>query len=59
MQDDMLFSKDFLTYMKAASGLLERDPTIWCISSWNDNGLTHMDWRNDRLVIPDPPSQAT
>ena len=46
----MLMSKDFLTYFTAAAPLLEEDPTLWCISSWNDNGLKFLDWRNDRLV---------
>ena len=50
VQDDMLFSQDFLTYMEATAGLLDVDPTIWCISSWNDNGLNHLEWRNARLV---------
>ena len=49
-QDDMLFSEDFLNYMEAAAPLLDKDPSIWCISSWNDNGLNHLEWRNNRLV---------
>lgn len=48
----MLFSKDFLTYFAAMAPLLEQDPTIWCISTWNDNGLAHFDWHNDGLVSP-------
>ena len=50
VQDDMLFSQDFLTYMQAAAPLLDKDPSIWCISSWNDNSLSHLDWQNEKLV---------
>lgn len=46
----MVFSQDFLSYMEAAAPLLDRDTSIWCISSWNDNGLNHLDWQNDKLV---------
>eukprot|EP00242_Pyramimonas_sp_CCMP2087_P010146 CAMPEP_0198208766 /NCGR_PEP_ID=MMETSP1445-20131203/12114_1 /TAXON_ID=36898 /ORGANISM="Pyramimonas sp., Strain CCMP2087" /LENGTH=230 /DNA_ID=CAMNT_0043882301 /DNA_START=163 /DNA_END=851 /DNA_ORIENTATION=+ len=38
VEDDMLFAIDFLRYFEATAPLLEIDPTIWCISSWNDNG---------------------
>lgn len=50
LEDDMLLSEDFLTYFAAAAPLLKQDPTIWCISTWNDNGLAHLDWTNDKLV---------
>ena len=50
VQDDMLLSSDFLTYMRVLAPLLEQDPTLWCISSWNDNGAQHLDWKTDRLV---------
>lgn len=38
MEDDMLVSRDFLTFFAAAAPLLRADPTLWCASSWNDNG---------------------
>jgi alpha-1,3-mannosyl-glycoprotein beta-1,2-N-acetylglucosaminyltransferase len=28
---------DFLNYFESAAHLLDIDPTLWCISSWNDN----------------------
>lgn len=46
----MLFSPDFLTYFQATASLLDRDPTLWCISTWNDNGLTYFDWDPKKLV---------
>jgi len=49
VEDDMLFSIDFLRYFEATAPLLEVDPTIWCISSWNDNGLNHFTWDTRRM----------
>ncbi len=42
VEDDMLFSPDFLSFFKQTAILLVRDQSLWCISTWNDNGLaTH------------------
>lgn len=30
---------DFLLYFEATAPLLHADPSLWCISSWNDNGF--------------------
>jgi hypothetical protein len=35
----MLFSPDFVAYFKQTAVLLERDPSLWCVSTWNDNGM--------------------
>uniref|UniRef100_A0A1D2AAN0 Alpha-1,3-mannosyl-glycoprotein 2-beta-N-acetylglucosaminyltransferase n=1 Tax=Auxenochlorella protothecoides TaxID=3075 RepID=A0A1D2AAN0_AUXPR len=40
VEDDMLFSPDFLTLFMETGWLLDADPTLWCISSWNDNGFS-------------------
>ncbi|GAB4822166.1 hypothetical protein N2152v2_009212 [Parachlorella kessleri] len=51
VEDDMLFSPDFLSYFEATAPLLDADPTLWCISSWNDNGFTpHHEWNASRLL---------
>ena len=50
VEDDMLFSPDFLHFFEATAVLLERDPTLWCISTWNDNGLKTFDWDPMRMV---------
>ncbi|KAL6056846.1 alpha-1,3-mannosylglycoprotein 2-beta-N-acetylglucosaminyltransferase [Balamuthia mandrillaris] len=42
VEDDMLFSVDFAFYFEQLSSLLDDDPSLWCISSWNDNGFTHL-----------------
>ena len=50
IEDDMLFSPDFLTLFAATAPLLELDPSLWCVSSWNDNGLNTFSWNASRLV---------
>ncbi|KAH3731915.1 alpha-1,3-mannosyl-glycoprotein 2-beta-N-acetylglucosaminyltransferase [Pelomyxa schiedti] len=39
VEDDMEVSPDFYEYFIAGEKLLKEDDTIWCISSWNDNGM--------------------
>ena len=39
VEDDLLFSPDFLDYFEALSPALVNDPTLWIISAWNDNGF--------------------
>lgn len=36
--DDLLVSPDFYSYFSALRFLLDSDPSVWCISAWNDNG---------------------
>ena len=38
LEDDMVPSPDLLAFMGAAAPVLAADPTVWCASSWNDNG---------------------
>ena len=38
LEDDMLLSRDALTFFAAAAPLLRQDDTLWCASTWNDNG---------------------
>ena len=54
IEDDMLFSPDFLTLFEATAPLLEHDPSLWCVSSWNDNGLASFAWNASRLVSSSP-----
>ena len=51
VEDDMLFSPDFLSYFQATAPLLDQDPSLWCISTWNDNGLKYFDWDDRKLVM--------
>ncbi|KAI3435729.1 hypothetical protein D9Q98_001787 [Chlorella vulgaris] len=51
VEDDMLFSPDFLLYFRATAPLLDADPTLWCVSSWNDNGFAAShEWNVSRLL---------
>jgi alpha-1,3-mannosyl-glycoprotein beta-1,2-N-acetylglucosaminyltransferase len=38
VQDDMELAPDFFSYFEATSHLLAGDPSLYCISSWNDHG---------------------
>ena len=47
----MQFSPDFLHMFAATAILLDKDPSLWCVSSWNDNGLLKdLDWDPKRMV---------
>jgi hypothetical protein len=37
-QDDMELSPDFFSYFEAAAPILDTDPSLYCVSSWNDHG---------------------
>lgn len=37
-QDDMRLAVDFFSYFEAGAKLLDQDPSLYCISSWNDHG---------------------
>lgn len=47
VEDDLDIAPDFFEYFLATYSLLKSDPTIWCVSAWNDNG-------KDSLVDDDP-----
>lgn len=36
--DDLDIAPDFYSYFSSTYDLLLMDPSIWCISAWNDNG---------------------
>ncbi|ETO30811.1 hypothetical protein RFI_06310 [Reticulomyxa filosa] len=38
LEDDMQISPDFFRYFEQLTPLLVNDPTVLCISAWNDNG---------------------
>ena len=49
VEDDMIFSEDFFHYFKATAVLLDVDETVWCVSSWNDQGFKDQDLDPRRL----------
>ena len=38
VEDDLEVAPDFFEYFEATKSLLEKDPTLCCVSAWNDNG---------------------
>jgi len=38
VEDDLEISPDFYEYFTATLPLLKTDPSLWCVSAWNDNG---------------------
>ncbi|XP_073964969.1 alpha-1,3-mannosyl-glycoprotein 2-beta-N-acetylglucosaminyltransferase [Choristoneura fumiferana] len=38
VEDDLDISSDFYEYFLGTFPLLNSDPSIWCVSAWNDNG---------------------
>lgn len=37
-EDDLDIAPDFFSFFSNTRYLLEKDPTLWCVSAWNDNG---------------------
>uniref|UniRef100_A0A8C7XSZ3 Alpha-1,3-mannosyl-glycoprotein 2-beta-N-acetylglucosaminyltransferase n=1 Tax=Oryzias sinensis TaxID=183150 RepID=A0A8C7XSZ3_9TELE len=48
VEDDLEVAPDFFEYFRALYPILNADPTLWCVSAWNDNG-------RDALVDPSRP----
>ncbi|XP_072316927.1 alpha-1,3-mannosyl-glycoprotein 2-beta-N-acetylglucosaminyltransferase a isoform X1 [Eucyclogobius newberryi] len=38
VEDDLEVAPDFFEYFRALHPLLRADPSLWCVSAWNDNG---------------------
>ena len=53
VEDDLIVASDFFEYFTATRWLLDKDPTIWCVSAWNDNGKDGFVKGNDLLYRSD------
>ncbi|XP_036624374.1 alpha-1,3-mannosyl-glycoprotein 2-beta-N-acetylglucosaminyltransferase [Trichosurus vulpecula] len=42
VEDDLEVAPDFFEYFQATYPLLRTDPSLWCVSAWNDNGKEQM-----------------
>lgn len=42
LQEDMDLAPDFFSFFEALTPRLDRDPTLMCISSWNDHGQVRL-----------------
>jgi len=49
VEDDFIFSPDFLEYFQAVAPILDNDSSLWLVSAWNDNGFTHVIHDTKRL----------
>ncbi|RWS16140.1 Alpha-1:3-mannosyl-glycoprotein 2-beta-N-acetylglucosaminyltransferase-like protein [Dinothrombium tinctorium] len=38
VEDDLDIAPDFFEYFRGLYPILKTDPTLWCVSAWNDNG---------------------
>ncbi|XP_055379737.1 alpha-1,3-mannosyl-glycoprotein 2-beta-N-acetylglucosaminyltransferase [Condylostylus longicornis] len=38
VEDDLNVAPDFFEYFLGTYNLLKKDPSLWCVSAWNDNG---------------------
>ena len=41
LEDDLSVSADFFIYFNWALDLFKIDPTLYCVSAWNDHGMNH------------------
>ena len=49
-EDDLLFSPDAMDFFLAGWAVMQVDPTVWCVSAWNDNGYSGMVREPKRLM---------
>ena len=50
VEDDLLFSPDLMEYFLAGYHVLKADPSLWCVSAWNDNGFGGLVHDQKRLL---------
>lgn len=42
VEDDLEVAPDFYEYFLGTYPILKKDPSLWCISAWNDNGKENL-----------------
>ncbi|VDM58174.1 unnamed protein product [Angiostrongylus costaricensis] len=50
-EDDLDIANDFFSYFEWGKQVLAADPTVWCVSAWNDNGLPSLVNRDSTAKI--------
>lgn len=58
LEDDLEVAPDFFSYFAATLPLLERDPSLYCVSAWNDNGNPDFVDKNHHRTRPTRPAAA-
>ncbi|XP_063585102.1 alpha-1,3-mannosyl-glycoprotein 2-beta-N-acetylglucosaminyltransferase-like isoform X2 [Penaeus indicus] len=52
VEDDLDVAPDFYEYFSATYPILRSDPTLWCVSAWNDNGKAGLvDVKNGSSIL--------
>ncbi|RKP19475.1 glycosyl transferase [Rozella allomycis CSF55] len=51
VEDDFEFSPDFLSYFRAMLPILVKDKSLYCVSSWNDNGKNELINDERKLIV--------
>ncbi|XP_066958308.1 protein O-linked-mannose beta-1,2-N-acetylglucosaminyltransferase 1-like [Macrobrachium rosenbergii] len=42
LEEDLLAAQDFFSFFNQTAWLLDEDPSLWCISAWNDLSSLHI-----------------
>ncbi|CAJ1459504.1 unnamed protein product [Effrenium voratum] len=53
LENDLLVAPDFLWLFRASAWLLKEDPSLFCVSAWNDNGVPSLVSNEKRLFRTD------
>ncbi|XP_022664829.1 alpha-1,3-mannosyl-glycoprotein 2-beta-N-acetylglucosaminyltransferase-like [Varroa destructor] len=51
VEDDLEVSPDFFSYFESLLPILEADPTLYCVSAWNDNGKAGLIDQNNASLL--------
>ncbi|KRZ59687.1 Alpha-1,3-mannosyl-glycoprotein 2-beta-N-acetylglucosaminyltransferase [Trichinella nativa] len=50
LEDDLSIAEDFFEYFAATLKILQADPSLFCISAWNDNGKSFLIQNDPELL---------
>ncbi|KRZ20078.1 Alpha-1,3-mannosyl-glycoprotein 2-beta-N-acetylglucosaminyltransferase [Trichinella pseudospiralis] len=50
LEDDLSIAEDFFEYFAATLKILQADPTLFCVSAWNDNGKSFLIQNDPQLL---------
>merc|ERR1740117_2854735 len=53
VENDLELAPDALWYFRSTAWLLEEDPSLFCVSTWNDNGYKGLVSNEKRLFRTD------
>jgi alpha-1,3-mannosyl-glycoprotein beta-1,2-N-acetylglucosaminyltransferase len=53
LETDLKVAPDFFWYFRSTAWLLDKDPTLFCVSAWNDNGFKELVSDSKRLFRTD------